>query len=153
MNQNKTMKKEIKALRSPFLRELFRENRFNLAMTLVSAALMAAGQLVISWLIKEIVDLISGLSRYTIGTLLAIAGGGLALMEGGSLRKWDESDGLPSGYIQAIYEKRLRSRFIYFIERYTTHRDLCLVPSAYLHRAELKRVHMISYSTHLLITE
>ena len=62
MNQNKTMKKEIKALRRPFLRELFRENRFNLAMTLVSAALMAAGQLVISWLIKEIVDLISGIN-------------------------------------------------------------------------------------------
>ena len=31
-------------------------------------------------------------------------GGGLALMEGDSLRKWDESDGLPSGYIQAIVE-------------------------------------------------
>ncbi len=80
MNRNETMKNEIKALRRPFLRELFRENRFNLAMTLVSAALMAVGELVISWLIKEIVDLISGLSGYTIGTLLAIAGGGLALM-------------------------------------------------------------------------
>ena len=80
MSRNKTVRKEIKALRRPFLRELFRENRFNLAMTLVSSVLMAAGQLVISWLIKEIVDLISGLSGYTIGTLLAIAGGGLMLM-------------------------------------------------------------------------
>ncbi len=80
MSQNKTISKEIKALRRPFLRELFRENRFNLAMTLVSAALMAAGELVISWLIKEIVDLISGTSKYMFGELLAIAGGGLALM-------------------------------------------------------------------------
>ena len=80
MSQNKAVIKEIKALRRPFLREFFRENRFNLAMTLVSAALMAAGELIISWLIKEIVDLISGLSEYTIGALLAIAGGGLALM-------------------------------------------------------------------------
>ena len=52
MSQNKTVSQEIKALRRPFLRELFHENGFNLAMTLVSAALMAAGQLVISWLIK-----------------------------------------------------------------------------------------------------
>ncbi len=80
MSQNKTIKKDIKALRRPFLLELFRENRFNLAMTLISAALMAAGELVISWLIKEIVDLISGISSFTFGALLGIAGGGLALM-------------------------------------------------------------------------
>ena len=80
MSQNETIRKDLKALRRPFLRELFRENRSNLAMTLVSSVLMAAGQLVVSWLIKEIVDLISGLSGYTFGALLAIAGGGVALM-------------------------------------------------------------------------
>ena len=80
MSRNKTEQKEIRALRRPFLRELFRGNRFNLAMTLISAALMAAGELVVSWLIKEIVDLISGISGFTFGTLLAIAGGGLTLM-------------------------------------------------------------------------
>ncbi len=80
MSQNKTASKEIRALRRPFLRELFRDNKFNLTMTLVSAAFMAAGELVISWLIKEIVDLISGTSRYTFGVLLLIAGGGLALI-------------------------------------------------------------------------
>ena len=62
MSQNETVRKDLKALRRPFLQELFRENRSNLAMTLVSSVLMAAGQLVVSWLIKEIVDLISGLS-------------------------------------------------------------------------------------------
>ena len=80
MSNDKTIRREIKALRRPFLREFFRENRFNLAMTLFSAVLMAAGELVISWLIKEIVDLISGISGFTFGALLAIAGGGLALM-------------------------------------------------------------------------
>ena len=80
MSQNETVRKDLKALRRPFLRELFRENRSNLAMTLVSSVLMATGQLVVSWLIKEIVDLISGLSGYTFGALLAIAGGGVALM-------------------------------------------------------------------------
>ena len=73
-------KKEIRALRRPFVRELFRKNRFNLFMTVISAVLNAAGELVISWLIKEIVDLISGVGKYAIGTLLLIAGGGLALI-------------------------------------------------------------------------
>ena len=74
MSRNKTARKDIRALHRPFLREFFRGNRFNLAMTLVAAAFTAAVGLVISWLIKEIVDLISGLSRYTFGALLAIAG-------------------------------------------------------------------------------
>jgi len=45
-------KKEIQALRRPFLKELFRNNKFNLAMTVVAALFGAAAQLVISWLFK-----------------------------------------------------------------------------------------------------
>ena len=67
-------KKELAALRRPFLRELFRGNRFNLAMTVVSALLAAAVNLIMSWLLKEVSDLISGSGRYGIWTLLAIAG-------------------------------------------------------------------------------
>ena len=66
-------KKEIQALRRPFLKELFRENKFNLAMTVLAALLGAAGALVISWLLKEVSDLISGVSPYRMGTLLLIA--------------------------------------------------------------------------------
>lgn len=72
-------KKEIKALRRPFLKELFRNNKFNLAMTVLAALLGAAGALVISWLLKEVSDLISGDCPYGMGTLLLIAGGGIAL--------------------------------------------------------------------------
>ena len=72
-------KKEIQALRRPFLKELFRENKFNLAMTVLAALLGAAGALVISWLLKEVSDLISGDCPYSMGTLLLIAGGGIAL--------------------------------------------------------------------------
>ena len=39
-------KKELRALRRPFLRELFRENKFNLVMTILAALLGAAGALV-----------------------------------------------------------------------------------------------------------
>ncbi|MBO7403420.1 MAG: hypothetical protein J6V24_00525, partial [Clostridia bacterium] len=62
-------KKEIKALRRPFIRELFRGNKFNLAMTVLAALCGAAAELVISWLIKEVADLISGECPYGFGTL------------------------------------------------------------------------------------
>ena len=42
-------KKEIKALRRPFLKELFRNNRFNLAMTVLAALFGAAGLLTEVW--------------------------------------------------------------------------------------------------------
>ena len=72
-------KKELQALRRPFIRELFRENRFNLIMTVLAALLVALAELVISWLIKEVADLISGDSAYGFTTLLLIAGGGFVL--------------------------------------------------------------------------
>ena len=65
-------KKEIQALRRPFVKELFRNNKFNLAMTVIAALLGAAAELVISWLIKEVADLISGECPYGFGTLLII---------------------------------------------------------------------------------
>ena len=73
-------KKEITALRRPFIKELFRSNQLNLAMTIIAALLSAAAELVISWLIKEVADLISGECPYGFGTLLIIAGGAFALI-------------------------------------------------------------------------
>ena len=73
-------KKELQALRRPFVKELFRNNRFNLTMTVLAALLAAVAELVISWLIKEVADLISGDSAYGFATLLIIAGAGFALI-------------------------------------------------------------------------
>lgn len=72
-------KKEIKVLRRPFIKELFRENKFNLVMTVLAALFGAAAELVISWLIKEVADLISGECPYGFDTLLIVAGGAFAL--------------------------------------------------------------------------
>lgn len=72
-------KKEIRMLRRPFLKELFRNNRFNLAMTVIAALFGAAASLVVSWLIKEVADLISGECPYGFSTLVIIAGGAFAL--------------------------------------------------------------------------
>ena len=73
-------KKEIQALRHPFVKELFRNNKFNLVMTVLAAFLAAVSELVISWTIKGISDLISGDTTIRFGTLLFIAGIGFALM-------------------------------------------------------------------------
>ena len=77
MGRNET---EVKALRRPFVRELFRGNRFSFAMTVVSVLLAAAANLVISWLLKEISNLISGYSAYGLGALAAVMGGAFALL-------------------------------------------------------------------------
>ena len=90
-------KKEAKALRRPLLGELFRNNHFNLAMTVAAAVLAALGELVVSWLIKEIVDLIAGVSPYSFAALLLIAGGGLALL-------------LVSAGIDYVFLSRFRAR-------------------------------------------
>ena len=73
-------KKELRALRRPFVKELFRKNKFNLIMTVISGLLAAGANLVISWLIKEVSDLISGDCEYGLPTLLVIAGGAFALL-------------------------------------------------------------------------
>ena len=73
-------KAERKALRRPFLKELFRKNKLNFVMTLIASLFMSGASLVISWLIKEVADLISGDCRYSFGTLLIIAGGVFAML-------------------------------------------------------------------------
>ena len=64
---------EIKALRRPFLKELFRKNKLNFFMTVLAAVLTAVAGLVVSWLIKEVADLIAGESQYKFWTLFIIA--------------------------------------------------------------------------------
>ena len=73
-------KAEIKALRQPFLKELFKKNKFNFAMTLTASLFTAGANLVISWLIKEISDLISGDCKYGYGTLLIIGVAAFAML-------------------------------------------------------------------------
>ncbi|MBO4410691.1 MAG: ABC transporter ATP-binding protein, partial [Lachnospiraceae bacterium] len=73
-------KKELKALREPFVKELFRKNKVNLAMTLLAAFLGSAAELVISWILKGVADLISGASSLNMMTLLLIGGSGFALL-------------------------------------------------------------------------
>ena len=73
-------KKDITALRHPFIKELFRKNKFNLVMTVLAAFLAAASNLVISWTIKAISDLISGDTAASYGTLLLVAGVGFVML-------------------------------------------------------------------------
>ena len=99
-------KKDIKALRRPFLRELFRKNKLNLILTIVATVFCAAGELVISWLLKGVTDLISGVSDLTIGELLLIAAGGLTLL-------------ILGGVLDYIFLSRFRSRAMKQYREYT----------------------------------
>ena len=69
-----------RALRRPFVHQLFRDNHVNLTMTVVAAVLEALAALVISWLIKEVADLIAGRSAYRLPSLLIISAVAFALM-------------------------------------------------------------------------
>ena len=73
-------KKELAAIRKPFVSELFRKNRFNLIMTVIAAFLCSASELVVSWAIKGISDLISGDADIGFWTLLLVVGIGFAMM-------------------------------------------------------------------------
>lgn len=98
--------KEIEVLRHSFVKELFRKNKLNLVFTLIAAMIGTAGSLVMSWLIKEIVDLISGISKYSIFTLLLVTAGGIALL-------------LMAGIIDYFFLPRFRTKAMQQYRSYT----------------------------------
>ena len=65
-------KKELKKLRRQFKHTLFHRNHFNLLMTLISSVLCSAVAIVGSWILKEVMDLVAGNSRFDLNTLLTI---------------------------------------------------------------------------------
>ncbi len=66
-------KKELKKLRRQFKHTMFHKNHFNLFMTLCAAVLCSAAAIVSSWLLKEVLDLTAGNSRFDLNTLLILA--------------------------------------------------------------------------------
>ena len=65
-------KKELKKLRGQFKHTLFHKNHFNLFMTLISSVLGSAVAIVGSWILKEVMDLVAGNSRFDLNTLLTV---------------------------------------------------------------------------------
>ena len=102
-------KKELEALRRPFVKELFRKNKFNLFMTVLAAFLAAASELVISWTLKGISDLISGDTAIRFRTLLLVAVVGFALM----LIAW----ALDRTFLSAFRARALRQYRAYAFDR------------------------------------
>ena len=102
-------KKEIKALRRPFVKELFRKNKLNLVMTVLAAFLKSASAIVLSWVIKEIPDLIAGESSYRFSTLLIVTGGAFALM----LAAW----GLDKVFLSEFRARAMRQYRKYAFDR------------------------------------
>ena len=102
-------KKELKALRRPFIKELFRKNKFNLVMTVIAALLASVSSLVISWTIKGISDLISGDADVGFRTLLLVFAAGLALM----LLAW----ALDRTFLSAFRAKAMKQYRAYVFDR------------------------------------
>ena len=90
-------KKELRALRRPFVRELFRKNKLNLVMTLIASICNTAGTLILSWLLKGLIDMFSGDSRYGLGSYLLFAGVAFALV-------------LFAGFLDHFFLSRFRAR-------------------------------------------
>lgn len=72
-------KKELRKLRRPYIKVLFKNNKLNLLMTSIASILQSIGALVISWLIKEISDLIAGTSQFDFKTIIIVTLLGLLL--------------------------------------------------------------------------
>ena len=102
-------KKEIKALRRPFLHALFKNNKFNLTMTVTASFLVSVSNILLSWLIKEISDLISGESVYPFGTLLIAGGVACAML----IVSW----ALDSAFLSEFRSKAMRQYREYVFER------------------------------------
>ena len=71
-NEQTLTKKELKKLRGQFKHTLFHKNHFNLFMTLISSVLGSAVAIVGSWILKEVMDLVAGNSRFDLNTLLTV---------------------------------------------------------------------------------
>lgn len=72
-------KKKLRKLRRPYIKVLFKNNKLNLLMTSIASILQSIGALVISWLIKEISDLIAGTSQFDFKTIIIVTLLGLLL--------------------------------------------------------------------------
>lgn len=72
-------KQELRKLRRPYIKVLFKNNKLNLLMTSIASILQSIGALVISWLIKEISDLIAGTSQFDFKTIIIVTLLGLLL--------------------------------------------------------------------------
>ncbi len=73
-------KKELKALRRPYLTQFIKHNRFNLAITVFSAVLASAANLGISWVLQKVFDVMDGNTVLTLGQVVLAAVGFLSLL-------------------------------------------------------------------------
>ncbi len=67
-------------MKCPLIRELFKKNKLNLVVTVIAALMGALGNIIVSWLIKEVIDFISGDSRYRLGIIIFVTIGGILII-------------------------------------------------------------------------
>lgn len=92
-------KKELKALRKPYLTQFIKHNRFNLAITVFSAVLASAASLGISWVLQKVFDVMDGSTSMTLGQVVLVSVGFLMIL-------------LVSGAIDYFFLPKFRARAI-----------------------------------------
>ena len=55
--------KEKKTNIRPFTRQFYRQNRWRILLMLLQTVVITAGNLLIAWLLQQILDLVSGVNR------------------------------------------------------------------------------------------
>lgn len=74
-------KREIKRRRKPFTRQFYKGNYLNLAMEVTASALTVGINLILSWLIQQLMDVCTGVNTgFSLGQLTLMCGGCLLLL-------------------------------------------------------------------------
>ena len=63
------MKKKTKSQKKEYLAQIYRRNCLPFALSVASALLISAVNLIIAWVLQQIIDTISGAGSYSLGTL------------------------------------------------------------------------------------
>lgn len=74
------MKKQTNSQKNEYLAQLYRRNRIAFALSIVSALLITGVNLLIAWVLQQIIDTISGAGTYSLGTLTLFSIGVVGLI-------------------------------------------------------------------------
>lgn len=74
------MKKQANSQKNEYLAQLYRRNRIAFALSIVSALLITGVNLLIAWVLQQIIDTISGAGTYSLGTLTLFSIGVVGLI-------------------------------------------------------------------------
>ena len=74
------MKKQTNSQKKEYLAQIYRRNWIPFALSVAAALLISAVNLIIAWVLQQIIDTISGAGSYSLGTLTLFSIGVVGLI-------------------------------------------------------------------------